>query len=172
MFAVLSEAEDGCEALIDFKLVDKFAKNFGVVPKLCDKATLFRCFHAGGESAEEITFPAFVEIVGRLALSIFSADSLAPSYPTTVEKVTALFDWMHASQGLSMLHGNEFAQVASPSSSPHYLCAVLSLCHLCGLLSTPSDAKCTNCRTFVSRGCIMPSLRDFLHLSVLKQCYQ
>ena len=98
-----------------------FCKAFNLLPSLLSLTQAYVNFRASrtadegggdkddGKDAEDdgdedsrhehsLTYPEFVEFVGRCALCAFAAPYLAKQHPTPEAKVAALFAWLHSSQ--------------------------------------------------------------------------
>eukprot|EP00744_Colponema_vietnamica_P002318 GILI01003664.1.p2 GENE.GILI01003664.1~~GILI01003664.1.p2 ORF type:complete len:459 (-),score=154.54 GILI01003664.1:160-1536(-) len=78
---------------ISFKQLIQFAKTFRLFPDMLNKAEMSRCFTASSlvnSASDELTYPEWLECLGRMAIVALSKHPYDIKYPTIREKVEEL----------------------------------------------------------------------------------
>lgn len=93
------------------------AKAFNLVPGLLSKVALFSLFRAISPERHPLTFPGYIELLGRVALQGFSSAGLSEVYPRAGDKIKGLLERMRAAPRLAEFEAEEDARGGSSGAS-------------------------------------------------------
>ena len=93
------------------------AKAFNLVPGLLSKVALFSLFRAISPERNPLTFPGYIELLGRVALQGFASAGLSEVYPRAGDKIRGLLERMRAAPRLAEFEAEEDARGGSSGAS-------------------------------------------------------
>ena len=83
---------------MDFNAIVRFAADFDLLSSLLSKPELFKVFRTISPSQHGLTYPGFVEFVGRMALKGFSKDGLVQQFPDPASKLNGFMERIHGAE--------------------------------------------------------------------------